>query len=116
MEATDEQILKWKAKYGEDACRLVSIVLKPEAKDDQGNIIPEEKADYIIRVPGRAELEAVGQHGIDKNVSKANQVLISNCVLSGDRDLIEKDGSVYATVLDHINSLIRKRESSIKKL
>ncbi|MBX7204149.1 MAG: hypothetical protein K1X81_01880 [Bacteroidia bacterium] len=102
---TPDEVVQWKAKYGENNLRSVTI----KTADGQ-------EEEYVLRVPGRAELEAVGRHGANKDVSKANQVLITNCVLRGNTELFDKDGTVYAAVLDELSKLMRKAEATVKKL
>lgn len=102
---TPDQLSQWKAKYGEHNLRSAIV-------ETQGG----KAEEYVIRVPGRAELEAVGRHGANKDIAKANQVLISNCVLHGNTQLFDTDGTVYAAILDELSRLMRKAEVAVKKL
>lgn len=114
---TPEDVLAWKAKYGEDKIRESVVTVSPAEYDEKGKEIkPEETETYVIRVPGRSEVEAVGQHGKNNDLAKANAVLIKNCVLHGNLDLIEKDGSVYGSVLGDIAKLLQKKNTVLKKL
>ena len=105
MEGLETLIQEWKGRYGEHNISQVDITLDNDKVET-----------YIIRKPGRKEIEAVGQHSINKDVSKANNVLIANCVLHGNKELIETDGDVYATILEQLSFLMKKREATIKKL
>jgi hypothetical protein len=98
------EINGWKAKYGEHNVHQADI------ESDEGILT------YIIRKPGRKEIDAMAHHKSNNDVTKANNVLISNCILHGDKDIIERDGDVYAEVLLKISALVKKRESAIKKL
>ena len=105
MEGLENLVQEWKARYGENNITQLDITLDNDRQET-----------YIVRKPGRKEIEAVGQHSINKDVSKANNVLIANCVLHGDKELIESDGDVYATILEQLSFLMKKREVAIKKL
>ncbi|MFA9212478.1 MAG: hypothetical protein ACEQSR_01340 [Candidatus Methylacidiphilales bacterium] len=105
MELLENKILEFKAKYGEKNVYQVDIKL-----DD------EQVESYIIRKPGRKEMEAVAQHSVNKDVTKANNILIANCVLEGNKELIETDGDIYTTLLSNISGLMKTRQVSLKKL
>lgn len=103
--ATKEQIKDWKAKYGENSLTQVTI------KGDDG-----ASYDYIIRRPARREMNAMGNHATKNDPSKVNDVLIKNCVLHGDTDVFDQDGSIYLTLVNKITQMMSVRESEVKKL
>lgn len=85
--------------------------------DDEDDVIDEPSvARFIIRKPSRTEMDAVGELGIKKELTKANKMLISNCVLGGDMDILEMDGTVYGEVIANIEKMMSARKSSLKKL
>lgn len=97
-----EAILAAKAKYGENRLKLIGIEV--DGKD----------IDYLLRKPGRSVIEAVARHKGD--ITAANKVLLTNCVLAGDADALDQDGDVYAQVLKHISGMMRGAKSTVKKL
>ena len=102
---TAAHIQDWKARHGADGLSEVLVTI-----DDNTT------ARFVICKPGRTVMDAVAQHGISKNVAGSNKALISNCVLGGDMELLEKDGGVYGEVLKHINASISAYRTEVKKL
>lgn len=103
IDITPDQIQDLKAKHGE--------IAEVEIKGDAGQC-----ARFIIKTPTRTVLDLVGQHGVKNDVFASNKVIISNCVLGGDMDMMEADGGVYAALLTEINRLIKTKEVKVKKL
>jgi hypothetical protein len=118
---TPEDIQDMKARHGAEELSLVSIKPQPlMVKDGDGKETAApgdgKEAKFIIKTPGRTVLDVVGQYGLAKNVVASNKALISNCVLGGDMDVMEKDGGVYSALLAEINKLVKKKEVTVKKL
>jgi hypothetical protein len=102
---TPEMIDAWKAKYGKHSLTQITVI------GDQG-----ETYEFILREPGRTTLDATASFGSKKDYAGANKVLISNCVLAGDKDAIDNIGSVYTAVLDEIGKLQKQKQVEVKKL
>jgi len=100
---TPEMIQDWKLKYGE--LQQIDVELE-EGKT----------ASFIARRPNRSVMDAIGEYGVKKQVAEANKVLIANCVLGGDMDLMENDGSVYTALLEQLERLVTRKRASVKKL
>lgn len=101
---TPDMNREWEAKYGKK--RISDL----EIETSDGDV-----ARFVIRKPDRQVLEAMGKYAAAKNVSATNKVLISNCVLGGDMEALEKDGEVYIEVLEQLNALKKKAKSTVKK-
>src|SRR5438045_1974509 len=92
---TDAQIDDWKIKYNQDTLDVVSVPVgfKTIPATEEGTEPTQEKtfANFILKIPGRSALDAIGQHGMDKKVAETNKVLIANSVLGGDMDILENN-------------------------
>lgn len=99
-EITPGHIINWKARYGINNLSEIEI----------------GESKFVVKKPNRIVLDLVGQHGNKGNVSDANKVLISNCVLGGDMDDLENDGGVYAGMLTELMKLLEKKTATVKKL
>lgn len=125
-EITAEDIQGWKAKTGHDELELVSIEVKaavtetvndPDTGQDvKKEITPARVAQFICIPPTKTVMDALGQHQQSKNIAAANKLLIANCVLGGDLDIMERDGGVYGQLLSAINKLTVRKEADIKKV
>ncbi|MBV7268371.1 hypothetical protein [Winogradskyella luteola] len=102
-EITDEQNKAWEAKYGKS--RIVDLEVEVDG----------QSYNFVLRKPDRAVLEAMGKHAVSKNVQQTNKTLISNCVLGGDMEALDKDGGVYVEVLQNLQKLKTEAKSTIKK-
>lgn len=127
---TPELNAQWEAKYGKRQVLDIEIKLKDEPElvgkhvEDHEAINAKLEAEaeaeavtyrFVLRKPDRAVLEAIGRHAANKDISNVNKTLMKNCVLGGDMEAIEKDGSVYLNVLEQINLLKSKAQSTVKK-
>jgi len=98
-EITPEHIQNWKARYG--------------------NVLSEVtvgSAQFIVRIPSRRTIDLMAQYGRKNELVAANNTLISNCVLGGDLDEMEQDGSIYTGLLEQLTKVLSKKEASIKKI
>ncbi|QQV91582.1 hypothetical protein Peternella1_46 [Winogradskyella phage Peternella_1] len=100
---TPEQNSQWEAKYGKHL--LIDLEIEVDGRT----------YNYVLRKPDRAVLEAMGKHAVSKNVELTNKSLIKNCVLGGDMEALEKDGSVYVEVLEQLQKLKSEAKSTVKK-
>ena len=89
-----------KLKYGK-RLRHVSVVIDED-----------ERYDYLIARPNKNIILAMASHRED--LDKANDLLINNCVVAGDKEALE-DSSVYTTVLLAISEMIKGQAAFIAK-
>lgn len=104
-EITDDMIQEWKAKYGEN------MLTKIEIEDDEGRMYP-----FIVRAHDRSTTDAVVRHGAAKDYTAANKVVLSNLILAGDVEAIQRDGELYKTLLHEIQKTARVFTAKSKKL
>lgn len=112
-EVTPEIIQDWKARFG-DAEGCITQVNVPITDTKDGEDGPQ--ARYFLCVPSRTVVDRVAEYGMNKELQQANKLLIANCVLGGDMDILERDGNVYEAVLNEIQKLRKSRVASVKKL
>lgn len=91
-----------KEKYG-NRLRMVSV----ETEDG--------RYDYLVVRPSRAHMMLVAIKGKDGDFEAANNVLIQNCVVAGDRKAIEEDYAVYSTLLTAIQQMTEAVQAFIGK-
>ena len=115
---TPEIIQDWKARHGADALSQSTIRLPKEESNsgDKEGSEGEIAARFILKKPTRWIMDAVASSGLKKDVIASNKVLIANCVLGGDMDLLEQDGGIYSALLRDINKQITFYEGDLKKL
>lgn len=70
---------------------------------------------YLIKKPSRAVMQAVTDAEQRKNIGQV-QKLMMGCVLEGDADAYEHDGSIYIRLLEGISELVDTATADIKKL
>lgn len=109
-DVTPEMIQDWKAKYGDAEGSIYDISI-PLTSEEGG---PE--VGFFLCVPSRTVVDRVAELGHKGQVLEANKVMIANCVLGGDIDVLERDGNIYEAVLQEIQKLRKQRVSSVKKL
>lgn len=99
---TEEQYQELKAKYG-NRLRMVTV----ETEDG--------RYDYLIIRPSRAHMMMVASKGKDGDYEAANAVLINNCVVAGDRDVLDEDYAVYSAVMQAMKELTEAAQAFIRK-
>ena len=102
---SEDNILAHAAKCGGKR-NLRVIVLNTE--DD-------EEFHYLVKKPSRAAMQAVAQYENKKDIDGVQKIMLG-CVLEGDRDAFEHDGSMYGKLLEQISELIKETSGEIKKL
>lgn len=113
-EVTPEMIQGWKAKHGDaDGC-IHQVEVPVRDAEKEGEDVP--KAGFYLCVPSRTVVDRVAELGLKKEVLEANRLMIANCVLAGDMDILERDGNIYEAVLTEIQQLRKYRVASVKKL
>lgn len=96
---TPEEINKLKAKHGE-GLQLVVITVDGVSHE------------FVIKKPSRNVIEAITE---TTELSKQNDILLKNCVVSGD-EAAQEDGDVYLELLRRIGELQGQATSKLKKL
>lgn len=99
---TEDMYREMKAKYG-NRLRLVTVVTE------------DGRFDYLVIRPSRAHMMLVASKGKDGDYEAANEVLIKNCVVAGDRHTLDDDFSVYSTVMQAIQQLTEAQQAFIAK-
>lgn len=115
-EITAEDIQGWKAKTGHENLKLVEIELEKAVMEGEKEISPAKFARFICVPPTRTVMDALGQHQQTKNIAASNKLLIANCVLGGDFDIMEREGGVYGLLLAEISALSRKHDAVVKNI
>ena len=91
-----------KEKYG-NRLRMVTV----ETEDG--------RYDYLVIRPSRAHMMLVATKGKEGDFESANNVLIQNCVVAGDKKAIEDDYAVYSTLLTAIQQMTEAVQAFIRK-
>lgn len=99
---TEEQYKELKTKYG-NRLRMVTV----ETEDG--------RYDYLIIRPSRAHMMLVAAKGKDGDFEAANEVLINNCVVAGDREVLNEDYAVYSSVMQALQGLTEAAQAFIRK-
>jgi hypothetical protein len=102
---TEEQILAHAAKCGGKR-NLREIIIT----DDEG-----VQVAFLVKKPSRSVVQAITAENDKKNVNGATKIIIG-CVLEGDRELLENDGSVFLELTGKISELLSQTKSEVKKL
>lgn len=78
----------------------------------------EYQFDYLIKKPSRAVMTAVTDKKGKKDGEALNEVakLLLGCVLEGDREAYEHDGSIYEELINKVSELAYSAEGHLKKL
>lgn len=103
---TEEQKLQHAAKFGGER-NIREIIITDEEDGLQ--------TAYLVRKPSRSVVQAITAAGQKQDANKATKLLIG-CVLEGDMELIEHDGSVFVELAQRISELMQTTKSEIKKL
>lgn len=99
---TDAQYAELEGKYGK-RLRMLTVMT------DDG------RADFLVIRPSRQHMMLVASKGKDGDYEAANNVLIQNCVVAGDRNLIDEDFAVYSTVLQVLQQLTEANQAFFRK-
>ena len=74
-----------------------------------------EQFHYLIKKPSRAIMQAVADYEKKNDINKI-QSLMLGCVLEGDKEAYEFDGSIYVKLLESISKLVHQNKEELKKL
>lgn len=99
---TLEEYVAQEAKYGR-RLRMVTVVT------DDG------RADFLVIRPSRQHMMLVAAKGKDGDYEAANDVLIKNCVVAGNRELLDEDFAAYSTVLQVLQKLTEANRVFFRK-
>lgn len=99
---TESEHKDLKAKYG-NRLRMVTV----ETEDG--------RYDYLVVRPSRAHMMLVATKGKEGDFEAANNVLIQNCVVAGDKKAIDDDYAVYSTLLSAIQEMTEAVQAFIRK-
>lgn len=78
----------------------------------------EYQFDYLIKKPSRSVITAITDKKGKKDGADLNEVakLLLGCVLEGDREAYEHDGSIYEELINKVSELAYSAEGHLKKL
>lgn len=99
---TEEEYAAQEAKFGR-RLRMVTV------ETDDG------RADFLVIRPSRQHMMLVASKGKEGDYEAANNVLIQNCVVAGDRNLIDEDFAVYSTLLQVLQQLTEANQAFFRK-
>lgn len=99
---TEEEYAAQEAKFGR-RLRMVTV------ETDDG------RADFLVIRPSRQHMMLVASKGKDGDYEAANNVLIQNCVVAGDRNILDEDFAVYSTVLQVLQQLTEANRAFFRK-
>lgn len=77
-----------------------------------------EEFVYLVKKPSRNVLQAIAEENEKKDKKNITtiQKLMLGCVLEGDKDAYEHDGSIYTDLLKQMAQLVKTKRSEIKKI
>lgn len=83
--------------------------------DKDGNA-DEDPVCYIIKKPSKSLLHLINSPEFKNDTEKANNAIIANCVLLGDKERIEEDASIFSGVIDTLAGLIGSSRVELKNV
>lgn len=102
---TDFDIAAHEAKVGgKRNLRLIEI------QDDEDTVFV-----YLVKRPTRSVIQAMTTAGAKNNTDGVAKILLG-CILEGDLEVIENDGSMYLAMIENITTLVGGVKGEIKKL
>jgi len=102
---TEDQILAHAAKCGGKR-NLREIIIT----DDDG-----VQVAYLVKKPNRNVVLAVTAANEKNDTTGATKILIG-CILEGDMELMDNDGSVFLELTENVSKLLSQTKGEIKKL
>lgn len=110
---TEKQIIK---PYDEG--QVEAHALKVGGKRNLREIVitnDDEQFYYLVKKPSRAIMQAIA-HAESKKETDNIQKLMLGCVLEGDKEAYEHDGSIYISLLESVGALLYENKQELKKL
>jgi hypothetical protein len=113
---SDEKVNEWKAKYPHVVKELE--IYPSGVEFDKDGQASEDPVYYLIRKPSKALLNLLSskEYKGEQNTEKANDAMIKNCVLEGDMERMENDGSICTSLLEKIANLVNATKVTLKKV
>ena len=71
---------------------------------------------FLVKKPSKALLTMLGSKEYKDDSEKANNALISNCVLAGDMEMLENDSSVFTGLIEKLINLSNVTKVQLKKV
>lgn len=77
-----------------------------------------EEFVYLVKKPSRNVLQAIAEENEKKDKKNITTIqnLMLGCVLEGDKEAYQHDGSIYTDLLKQMSHLVRTKRSEIKKI
>ena len=107
---TEEQIEAYKAKYP----NVVGEVTLVPSKFDESE--EDDPCYFLVKKPSKALLTMLGSKEYKDDSEKANNALISKCVLAGDMEMLENDSSVFTGLIEKLLNLSNVTKVQLKKV
>lgn len=111
---TQQDIDAFKAKYPR-VVREVSVYPSDVEKDENGNPT-EEPVCFLIKKPSQNFIRLIHSKEYSGDADKIADAAIKNCVLAGDMEMLENDGSVYMGLVEQLMALIQSSKVELKKV
>ncbi|MFJ1429490.1 hypothetical protein ACILE2_01630 [Capnocytophaga canimorsus] len=111
---TQQDIEAFKAKYPR-VVREVSVYPSDVEKDENGKPT-EEPVHFLIKKPNQNFIRLIQSKEYSGDTDKIADAAIKNCVLAGDMEALENDGSVYMGLVEQLMSLIQSSKVELKKV
>lgn len=74
-----------------------------------------EQFVYLVKKPTRSIVQAIAEADSKKDITGIQKLMLG-CVLEGDKEAYEYDGSIYTKILEKIGELVHTSRSEIKKV
>ena len=107
---TEEQIAAYKAKYPN---AVGEVTLVPSKFDESEE---DDPCYFLVKKPSKALLTMLSSKEFKDNPEKANDALISNCVLEGDMEILNNDSSVFTGLIEKLINLSNVTKVQLKKV
>lgn len=111
---TQQDIDAFKAKYPR-VVREVSVYPSDVEKDENGKPT-EEPVHFLIKKPNQNFIRLIQSKEYSGDADKIADAAIKNCVLAGDMEALENDGSVYMGLVEQLMVLIQSSKVELKKV
>lgn len=106
----EKKIEQWKQKYGE--VYRIDVNAKSEEELLPGEEMPIKTC--FVKKPDRKTLSAASVVG-QKDPMKYNEVMLKNCWIEGDEDIMTDDG-LFLGACGQLSEIVQVREGQLKKL
>jgi hypothetical protein len=113
---SEEKVNEWKAKYPHV---VQELEIYPSGTEfDKDGKPSEEPVYYLVRKPSKPLLSLLTSEEYEgkKNIEKANDAMIKNCVLEGDLERMENDASIFSGLIEKLAGLVNATKVSLKKV